>query len=234
MKATLGLFLGVLFTVSVTACGDDGSGGSGGTGGTGGAGAEGGGGSGAQGGGGSGAQGGGGDGGGVGGGPAVTCDTYCADVMSNCTGDNAQFGDDTACKAVCATYAAGAAGAMDGASLACRAYHGGAPATSAPGTHCPHAGPLGGGICGTVECDNFCTIVDAICGKQATPPYASKDACMTACADFPGTGAVPYNAGAVAGDSLACRMYHLTVASTSAAMAGVHCPHTVADSPTCK
>lgn len=234
MKTKLGLFLGALLALSLPACDDGGSGGTGGTGGAGGAGAEGGGGSGAQGGGGSGAAGGQGGQGGTGGSPAVTCDTYCADVMANCEAANKQYADDATCKTVCANYAAGMAGAVDGDSLACRAYHGGAPATSAPDTHCAHAGPLGGATCGADECDNFCTLAVSICGSQATPPYADKGACMTACMTFPGTDMVPYNAEAVAGDSLACRMYHLTVASTGAGMAMTHCPHIVADSPTCQ
>jgi hypothetical protein len=38
---------------------------------------------------------------------------------------------------------------MAGNNLNCRIYHGGAPAMMAPGTHCPHAGPSGDGVCGS-------------------------------------------------------------------------------------
>ena len=237
MKATLGLFLGVLLSLSLTACDDGGSGGSGGTGGSGGSGGAGG--TGAAGGGGSGGAGGQGGagaagGGGSGGGSAAGCAAYCTDVLANCKEANAQFADDATCKSVCAFYAAGMDGAMDGDSLACRTYHGGAPATGMPDTNCTHSCTLRGCVCGASDCDNFCTLADAVCGDEATPPYADKAACMTACAAFPGTAMVPYNPEAVAGDSLACRTYHLTVATTSASNKTTHCPHIAAVSTTCK
>ena len=43
-----------------------------------------------------------------------------------------------------------------------------------------------------------------------------------------------YDAGDSSGNTLACRLYHLTVAATDAGSAATHCPHTVADSPVCK
>lgn len=232
MKMALGLFLGALLAVSMVGC-DDGGDGTGGTAGTAGAGGStgGAGGTGGSTGGTGGATGG---AGGTGGMSALSCDKYCTDVQANCTGDNQQYGDADTCKAICATYAIGAEGDMDGNSLGCRTYHGGAPAAGMPGTHCPHAGPLGGSVCGADECDDFCTIAVAICGDQASPPYASKDECMTACQNFPGTDMVAYNTAATAGDSLACRMYHLTVASTSDANKTTHCPHIAAVSDTCK
>ncbi len=33
---------------------------------------------------------------------------------------------------------------MEGDTLGCRLYHGGAPAITDPVLHCPHAGPTGG------------------------------------------------------------------------------------------
>jgi hypothetical protein len=36
------------------------------------------------------------------------------------------------------------------------------------------------------------------------------------------------------GDTLGCRIYHLTVANSSAAMATVHCPHGMVVSAVCK
>ena len=223
----LGLFLGALVAFSLAGCGDDGGsstggGGTGGaTGGTGGA---------------TGGTGGatGGTGGATGGagGVALTCDDYCAEVEANCTGDNAQYPTTEACKGVCATFDPGTLADMSGATLGCHLYHGGAPAAGTPATHCPHAGPLGGGACGE-DCANFCEIAVAVCGSQGTPPYSDAAACMTACMSFPDTTAVPYNTSVSSGDSLACRMYHLTVAATSAADAATHCPHIAATSTTC-
>jgi hypothetical protein len=159
-------------------------------------------------------------------------------MEANCKNDAmnsfAQYGDTAACNAVCATFPIGTEADMDGNTLGCRTYHGGAPAAGMPGTHCPHAGPLGGGLCGTDECAAFCGIATAICGDHASKPYDSEDACMTACMNFADTTATPYNSTVTDGDSLACRMYHLTVASKSDADKNTHCPHIAAVSDTCK
>jgi hypothetical protein len=134
---------------------------------------------------------------------------------------------------VCATFNAGTIDDQAGATLGCRLYHGGAPAAAAPATHCGHAGPLGEGVCGD-DCANFCAIATAVCGSQPTAPYADNAACLTACAGFADTTAVPYNTAATSGDSLACRMYHLSVASSDAASATTHCPHIAEVSPVCQ
>jgi hypothetical protein len=88
-----------------------------------------------------------------GGPPQGACGEYCATVTTNCTGAKAQY----ASMAECLSYSArarwpeGTPGAMDGNSIACRIYHGGAPAASDQATHCPHAGPSGGNVCGMVS-----------------------------------------------------------------------------------
>ncbi len=226
----LGLFLGALLAISLAGCGDDGgSGGSGGTGGstaTGGTG-------GATGGTGGATGGTGGATGGTGGAGDLSCDAYCTEIMANCTGDVAQYPTDAACKGVCATFDPGTLADTDGATLGCHLYHGGAPAVSNAATHCPHAGPLGDGTCGD-DCANFCEIAVGVCGTQPTPPYADAAECMTACSSFPDTTAVPFNTSVTSGDSLACRMYHLTAAAQSAADATTHCPHIMAVSSVCK
>jgi hypothetical protein len=52
------------------------------------------------------------------------------------------------CLSTCngASWSIGTAGATSGNSIACRTYHAGAAAGD-PATHCPHAGPTGGGVC---------------------------------------------------------------------------------------
>jgi hypothetical protein len=78
------------------------------------------------------------------------CAGYCTQMAINCTGANAQYIDTADCMAQCTAlgWAAGTPGAMDGNTLACRIYHGGAPAVMDPGAHCPHAGASGAGVCG--------------------------------------------------------------------------------------
>jgi hypothetical protein len=230
MKTTLGLFLGAVLALSLAGCGNGGSstGSGGSTGGSGGSGATGG----SSGG--SGGSGGSTSSGGSGGSTAMLdCASYCTEMDANCTGDNAMYSSDDACKGTCATWMAGMLGDTKGATLGCHLYHGGDPAKSDAKTHCPHAGPLGSGVCGD-DCANFCAAAVAVCGSQATPPYKDAADCMTACAAFPGQDKVPYSAKVTSGDSLACRMYHLTVASSSADMAKTHCAHVAAMSDPCQ
>ncbi len=230
--------LGSLFTLA--ACGDDetstgnttngaaggGMGGSAG-GGMGGSAGEGMGGAGGAGGGMGGAGGAGGGMGGAGGGSAASCDTYCADITKNCFGANLQYNDMASCMGTCGALPVGNAGATEGNSLNCRIYHAGAAAMGAT-THCTHAGPGGAGACGS-NCESFCSIATKICPTQ----HPDNAKCMTDCLGI--NDKEKYDATDGAGNSLACRLYHLTVASSSAAEATTHCAHTVAmNNPICK
>ncbi len=81
------------------------------------------------------------------------CRTYCTQMMMNCTGANAQYDDMTACLTYCnnAHWPEGMAGAAAGNSLACRIYHSGSPAMMDARMHCPHAGPTGDNVCGSLS-----------------------------------------------------------------------------------
>lgn len=163
-------------------------------------------------------------GGGMGGsGGATTCEAYCDAVTANCTGPNAQYGDRATCVASCAGLPEGKASDMSGNTVGCRTYHAGAAKMDAA-THCEHAGPGGAGVCGA-DCDGFCAIAIEACASK----YATPAACQTECKTFKDT--VAYNATVTSGDSLACRLYHLTVATT---VPDVHCDHIGATSAPCK
>jgi hypothetical protein len=162
---------------------------------------------------------------------APTCSAYCTKIQASCTGSgdagsNAQYTDSTSCNNYCMTAAAwpaGTAADTSGNTLGCRLYHAGA-AASDPVTHCPHAGPTGGNVCGT-WCDNYCQLM----AKNCTGSNAVYDAatCMTKCMTIPTTG----KPNDTSGNTVQCRIYHLGVAATDAA---THCPHskTLADLPT--
>jgi hypothetical protein len=80
---------------------------------------------------------------------AAACTGYCTAVTRACTGAmNVQYPSMMACETACnaATYAVGTNGMTTGNTIACRTYHAGA-AVMDPATHCPHAGPTGGGVC---------------------------------------------------------------------------------------
>jgi len=153
------------------------------------------------------------------------CADYCADVMTNCPGPDAQYPGADSCERACSSFPAGARGDVSGNSYACRRYHTDAAEMDAP-THCVHAGPGGGGACGD-NCDGFCSIAVSVCPTE----HPTVDACLATCMGF--ADDEKFDLGDVAGDTLACRLYHLTVAATGQADAAVHCPHTVQDSLVC-
>lgn len=153
---------------------------------------------------------------GAGGGGAVTCASYCDTVMSACSGGDAQYASKETCLASCAAFPAGSAGDKTGNSLECRAYHAGNVAKAGV-EHCPHAGPAGDGMCGE-NCAGYCALMLKYCPSA----YADTGACASACASITGATAPGYDTGTKTGDSLFCRIYHATAASTDPA---THCAH---------
>ena len=110
----------------------------------------------------------------------------------------------------------------DGNTLGCRVYHTDAAAAD-PAMHCTHAGPGGAGQCGST-CEGFCAVADLACPGT----FTDGEMCASACAGY--SNSEPFDAGDVAGDTLACRLYHATVATEAPA---VHCAHILPDSATC-
>jgi len=170
----------------------------------------------------------------------LDCATYCSTISANCTAANTQYADANHCMATCNKFTVGTSADMGGQNtLGCRLYHAqNAMLSGDPATHCPHAGPAGAAIsaanpavCGDA-CTSFCSLEIAICGSLDAPisgvpaQYQNVAACMTACGNF--NKSKPLVAGTTnsPGDSLACRIYHLTNAAISTANATTHCPHT--------
>jgi hypothetical protein len=217
------VLLGVFGVGLAIGCGDSGNGdGTGGTAGEG-AGTVGGGGSTNTGG--AGGEGGTAGGGGEGGATAgATCASYCTTVMSACAA-TPQYATQSACEAECAAFPQGELGATSGNSLECRAYHAGV-AVDMPEPHCVHAGPLGSGPvanvgCGDSPCEAFCQIAEEICGGVEGYSFTNADDCNTKCQDF--TNDLDFNTSITSGESLACRMYHLSAAANNGLMP--HCGH---------
>jgi hypothetical protein len=149
----------------------------------------------------------------------IDCPSYCAEVMTNCSGSNAQYTAMENCMGACSAFTVGTAADTSGNTLGCRIYHAGNAATD-PVTHCIHAGPSGGAACGTV-CEGFCSIVESVC-----PTQYPTGACETLCPGYAKTP--PYSLNAT-GNTLACRTYHAQNAAANAMSAAVHCPHTGSD-----
>jgi hypothetical protein len=165
----------------------------------------------------------------TGGGEALSCTNYCTTITANCKMDTADaqyfIGADngmTACMDLCEGFPVGVKGETSGNTLGCRTYHAEA-AEGDPATHCPHAGPGGAAMCG-MNCEGFCSAAVEVCGAT----YADETACMTECSGFMDT--VRYDVSQAAGNTLACRLYHLTAAGVDPA---THCPHITAASGPC-
>ena len=161
---------------------------------------------------------------------ALTCAYYCSTIQGACSGAVAQYSTMQNCMDTCAKFTPGALGEMSGDTLGCRIYHAEA-AQSMPMIHCPHAGPTGGGVCGTSTpnfCAVFCPLETAICPGT----YANNG--PTSCMGNQGCPSIasnpPYSANDTAKNDIECRFYHLTAASSDPTL---HCPHTAVASSTC-
>jgi hypothetical protein len=153
-----------------------------------------------------------------------TCADYCTKVMAACTAGLQQYANATDCMNSCQHFMLGATGMTSANTVGCRVYHAEA-AVADPTTHCAHAGPGGGGTCGSV-CNGFCSIAVPVCPTQ----QPNLGTCMTNCAGYTALG-TPYNQSIQSGNTQECRLYHATAASTSP---GVHCPHVATVSSTCQ
>ena len=176
---------------------------------------------------------------------ALSCTSYCAAIMSACTGPNAQYGSTDDCMHACPNFPVGMAGDTSGNTLGCRTTHA-MLAASATNPHCWHAGPYGYGACGD-ECAGFCTLATTWCTPAGgfdggAPPYASESACLTSCAGYKQIDAADgglgldggYNAqGPAGGNTLDCREYHLGASLAGGAMQQLHCNHPGVTSVTC-
>ena len=142
---------------------------------------------------------------------APSCEAYCDAVMTACpAGDvTEQYQSLGECFDLCdyaAKWPAGKLGDTTGNTIGCRLYHAGAALTK-PALHCVHAGPTGGGVCGSL-CEVYCDLA----GKSCAGLYADDAACKAACAKLPADG-LPT---ATTGDSLQCRLSHLALAAFDA------------------
>jgi hypothetical protein len=155
------------------------------------------------------------------------CNDYCNDMALSCGApENQEWLSNDVCKQMCAFHTAhydeqGINQAVDvgpttalamGDSIYCRVWHSHAALVESPVEHCPHAGPLGGLLCGTDPCDDFCNQAFKFCGTMSYPSVMD---CLQACEADGGYPGFPYLMGAdasdlqAAGNTLNCRMYHL-------------------------
>jgi hypothetical protein len=146
------------------------------------------------------------------------CDEYCETVMENCPGPLQVYTSARVCGEICRQFAVGVLGETTGHSIHCRLEHAHlAVDTGEPEIHCPAAGPGGDGICGD-NCQGYCSLMTAFCD----PVDVRLADCRTACGDVPDEGG--YDIRDTLGDTVQCRLYHVSAAALDAAL---HCPHAI-------
>lgn len=166
---------------------------------------------------------------------SLTCDSYCADIMKNCTGTQAEYLNADICKLMCSHFDVGLPGDTMEDSLGCRSFHAAAAATN-PVDHCKHAGPMGGGHCGSDPCVPFCALDAALCTGSDQPYPGGELACRKACVNYTyHSGPTDEDISEGGGSTLNCRMWHLESAydPSNPAAKTTHCPHTGQMSTTC-
>ena len=160
---------------------------------------------------------------------STLCSDYCSTVMANCTGTNQQYASSTACFAVCELLAPGTAGDLTSSNtVQCRLRRAAlAGTTGEPGGYCFSAGPGGAEECGT-DCDGYCALMTQKCPDDMGP----LDQCLSACNIVPDLSRPPdnlrYNITQQSGDSLQCRLFHVSAATMDPT---THCIHAAGGSP---
>lgn len=158
---------------------------------------------------------------------ATPCESYCNAVVQNCP--SSEYNDVPTCLSLCPAFDLGQDTDTNKDSLGCRAHYAALAATDP--SNCRAAGPLGGGVCGSDVCANFCQLDTFACVGANAQFDGGEVGCETDClALFPDYLTDAGNDLAIsAGNSLNCRIWHLEAAVApggGAAMLAEHCPHT--------
>ena len=149
------------------------------------------------------------------------CNDYCDAVLATCPED---YTLRETCLGVCAQLPAGNADAPAGNNVECRLQQlrEFEPSAGDREQICQAAGPGGNGVCGT-NCESYCLLVDQVCGNWIAP----LPDCQAACEVLGDSGR--FNVGSPpsdefdhAGDTVQCRLVHLSTATLEPQL---HCGH---------
>jgi hypothetical protein len=151
---------------------------------------------------------------------------YCDTVAANCTGTEEQYASTTACLAVCDLLDPGNPGDTSGNTVQCRLGRAQlAASTGEASNYCFSAGPGGAGVCGS-DCEGYCSVMTPTCQQ-----LGSVASCLQACALVPDLSGPPsslkYNTSMQSGNSLQCRLFHVSAASVDPV---THCTHAAGQS----
>jgi hypothetical protein len=157
----------------------------------------------------------------------ANCRAYCDEIQTQCNDDRHKAYDrPEACMAVCQLMDPGETlGGSNGNTLRCRLDRLRAPDFEAA-TNCPEVGPGGNGACGT-DCSALCKLRQQVCSEVQPEQFDITDpaACERSCqglADGSSFSAATDNKG----DTLQCRLVHISEAAISPELAEQHCWHT--------
>lgn len=170
-------------------------------------------------------------------GASTLCTTYCNTVQANCSGPFSVYASMDTCLGVCARLEvagkAGVAGDQTGNTVQCRLSQAlSAKSTGERSQYCPAAGPGGSHICGT-DCEGYCVLMKETCPNQfaAAQFNDSLAYCLTtACPSIPTLDA-GFTVDQESGNTLNCRLYHVSAANADAQTPGIHCPHAAGAAP---
>lgn len=182
---------------------------------------------------------------------SALCKQYCDTLMGACTGLNEEYVSMDACESFCRYLPEGSPGVI-GNTVHCRLEVAELAAVNPEkDTYCPAAGPTGDGPgdesdctggSGEVNepCASLCQVLMGACAKF--PQYDSQEDCVASCKDE--TEKSPsdehYTSSSSAepqpdvGNTIGCRIWHVSVAAvgpSQARVAGLHCPHAAGADP---
>lgn len=156
---------------------------------------------------------------------ASSCQDYCDRITATCVDEFEQYPSADVCVRYCeerAALPAGREGDETGNSVSCRFTHTGFAEENPPeslATHCGHAGPTGGDLCGS-WCTNYCHLALLNCPELFDSEQAF---CQSECEAA--ITAIPVNGGPAdtEGDTIQCRLTHLGLAGGEEATRPEHC-----------
>jgi len=165
-------------------------------------------------------------------GPVGYCDDYCSSIEENCQDDLQQYSARAVCEGVCAALPEGNIDNPVGNTIACRMKNATEAGQIGGQTECSAAGPGTDGICGD-NCDSFCLLFQSLCSVQFEQEFAGslndcRELCNTLPDLFDDDGTTFSSSLTTQGNSVQCRLYHVSQAVLDAA---THCKHASGDPP---
>lgn len=158
---------------------------------------------------------------------SALCHSYCDTAATSCSNEQEIYVNQDTCLGFCDKLPPGRDGDQVGNTVECRLHQAElALSTGEPNVHCALAGPGGGETCGS-SCEAYCVVLEQVCPSFFTDEYTAVTECITRCRqDIFDLGS--YDTSMDTGDSLQCRLYHLSAASVDP---GLHCPHASGHDP---